>query len=53
MTVLEAYAIRLPVYPRTSPGMGNERCNALTIDGDATRWVGVVLFAAGGALRLY
>jgi protein-S-isoprenylcysteine O-methyltransferase Ste14 len=24
-----------------------------TIDGDAVRWVGVVLFAAGGALRLW
>jgi len=31
----------------------NDRAGAWTIDGDATRWAGVVLFAAGGALRLW
>jgi protein-S-isoprenylcysteine O-methyltransferase Ste14 len=30
-----------------------DRLGFLTIDGDATRWVGVALFAAGGALRLW
>jgi protein-S-isoprenylcysteine O-methyltransferase Ste14 len=30
-----------------------DRLGFMTIDGDATRWVGVALFAAGGALRLW
>jgi len=30
-----------------------ERRGFWTIDGDAVRWLGVVLFAAGGALRIY
>ena len=30
-----------------------DRLGFLTIDGDATRWLGVALFAAGGALRLW
>ncbi|MGA8172925.1 MAG: isoprenylcysteine carboxylmethyltransferase family protein [Methylocystis sp.] len=29
-----------------------DRADFLTLDGDALRWIGVVLFAAGGALRL-
>ena len=35
----------LPAYP--------DRNQFWTIDGDAIRWLGVVLFAAGGALRLW
>jgi protein-S-isoprenylcysteine O-methyltransferase Ste14 len=30
-----------------------DRLGFLTIDGDLVRWIGVVLFAAGGALRLW
>jgi protein-S-isoprenylcysteine O-methyltransferase Ste14 len=30
-----------------------DRLGFMTIDGDAARWVGVALFAAGGALRLW
>ncbi|MGA6972446.1 MAG: isoprenylcysteine carboxylmethyltransferase family protein [Candidatus Binatus sp.] len=30
-----------------------DRMGFLTIDGEATRWVGVVLFAVGGVLRLW
>jgi protein-S-isoprenylcysteine O-methyltransferase Ste14 len=30
-----------------------DRMEFWTIDGDAVRWVGVILFAAGGALRLW
>ncbi len=30
-----------------------DRTGVWTIDGDAVRWVGVVLFAAGGALRIW
>ena len=30
-----------------------DRISFWTIDGDAVRWLGVVLFAAGGALRLW
>jgi len=30
-----------------------DRRGFLTIDGDGTRWLGVVLFAAGGSLRLW
>jgi protein-S-isoprenylcysteine O-methyltransferase Ste14 len=40
--LLEAY---LPAY--------TDRQEFWTIDGDAIRWIGVVLFAAGGALRLW
>jgi protein-S-isoprenylcysteine O-methyltransferase Ste14 len=40
--LLDAY---LPAY--------TDRKELWTIDGDTTRWVGVVLFAAGGALRLW
>ena len=40
--LLSAY---LPVY--------TERKDIWIIDGDAVRWLGVVLFAAGGALRLW
>jgi protein-S-isoprenylcysteine O-methyltransferase Ste14 len=29
-----------------------DRADFLTLDGDAVRWIGVVLFAVGGALRL-
>jgi protein-S-isoprenylcysteine O-methyltransferase Ste14 len=31
----------------------SDRMNFWTIDGDTTRWLGVVLFAAGGALRIW
>jgi protein-S-isoprenylcysteine O-methyltransferase Ste14 len=41
LQVLDAY---LPAY--------TERISFWTIDGDTIRWIGVVLFAAGGALRL-
>src|SRR5262249_48524043 len=30
-----------------------DRKQFLTLDGDAVRWLGVVLFAAGGALRIW
>jgi protein-S-isoprenylcysteine O-methyltransferase Ste14 len=40
--LLEAY---LPAY--------TDRIDFWTIDGDTIRWLGVVLFAAGGALRLW
>jgi protein-S-isoprenylcysteine O-methyltransferase Ste14 len=30
-----------------------DRLGFMTIDGDATRWIGVVLFVAGGALRIW
>jgi protein-S-isoprenylcysteine O-methyltransferase Ste14 len=30
-----------------------DRTDLWTIDGDAVRWLGVVLFAAGGALRIW
>jgi len=40
--LLDAY---LPAY--------TDRTGFWTLDGDATRWFGVVLFAAGGALRLW
>src|SRR5882724_1634844 len=30
-----------------------DRTDAWTLDGDAIRWLGVVLFAAGGALRIW
>ena len=32
--------------------MGFDRRNFLTIDGEAVRWLGVALYAGGGALRL-
>src|SRR4029453_10185822 len=40
--LLDAY---LPAY--------TDRKELWTIDGDTTRWLGVVLFIAGGALRLW
>jgi protein-S-isoprenylcysteine O-methyltransferase Ste14 len=40
--VLDAY---LPAY--------TDRSEMLTLDGDAVRWVGVALFAAGGVLRIW
>lgn len=40
-----ALAAYLPAY--------TDRKEFWTIDGDAVRWLGVVLFAAGGALRLW
>jgi protein-S-isoprenylcysteine O-methyltransferase Ste14 len=40
--LLDAY---LPAY--------TDRKELWTIDGDTTRWLGVVLFVAGGALRLW
>jgi protein-S-isoprenylcysteine O-methyltransferase Ste14 len=40
--LLDAY---LPAY--------TDRISFWTIDGDATRWLGVALFAAGGAVRLW
>ena len=40
--LLEAF---LPAY--------TDRLDLLTLDGETLRWVGVVLFAAGGALRLW
>ena len=43
--VLGLLAAYLPAY--------TDRIEFWTIDGDAVRWIGVVLFAAGGALRLW
>ena len=40
--LLDAY---LPAY--------TDRKEFWTLDGDAIRWLGVVLFAAGGALRIW
>jgi protein-S-isoprenylcysteine O-methyltransferase Ste14 len=40
--LIDAY---LPVY--------TDRKELWTLDGDAIRWLGVVLFAAGGALRIW
>ncbi len=40
--LLDSY---LPAY--------TDRMSFLTIDGDATRWLGVALFSVGGALRLW
>jgi len=40
--LLEAW---LPAY--------TDRADVWTIDGDATRWLGVMLFAIGGALRIW
>jgi protein-S-isoprenylcysteine O-methyltransferase Ste14 len=31
----------------------SDRADVLTIDGEAVRWLGVLLFAVGGALRLW
>ena len=42
LSLLDAY---LPAY--------TDRKEFWTLDGDAIRWLGVVLFAAGGALRLW
>jgi protein-S-isoprenylcysteine O-methyltransferase Ste14 len=43
--VIGLLAAYLPAY--------TDRTEFWTIDGDAVRWLGVVLFAAGGALRLW
>ena len=43
--VLGLLAAYLPAY--------TDRREFWTIDGDAVRWLGIVLFAAGGALRLW
>ena len=32
--------------------LGFDRADILTLDGEAVRWLGVVLYAAGGAMRL-
>jgi protein-S-isoprenylcysteine O-methyltransferase Ste14 len=45
LVVLGLLAAYLPAY--------TDRREFWTIDGDAVRWLGVVLFAAGGALRLW
>jgi len=45
LTVIGLLAGYLPAY--------TERKGFWTIDGDAVRWLGVVLFAVGGALRLW
>jgi protein-S-isoprenylcysteine O-methyltransferase Ste14 len=44
-SVLGALAAYLPAY--------TDRHDIWTIDGDAVRWIGVTLFAIGGALRLW
>lgn len=44
-TVIGLLAAYLPPY--------SDRIEIWTLDGDAIRWVGVALFAAGGALRLW
>ena len=43
--VIGALSAYLPAY--------TERKEFLTLDGDAVRWLGVMLFAAGGVLRLW
>jgi protein-S-isoprenylcysteine O-methyltransferase Ste14 len=43
--VIGLLAAYLPAY--------TDRTDFWTIDGDAVRWLGVILFAAGGALRLW
>ena len=49
--VLTAFAVLglldgyLPAY--------TDRCDFWTLDGETTRWIGVVLFAVGGALRIW
>jgi protein-S-isoprenylcysteine O-methyltransferase Ste14 len=43
--ILQLLADYLPPY--------TDRINFWTIDGDTIRWLGVVLFAAGGVLRLW
>ncbi len=43
--VIGLLAAYLPAY--------TDRVGFWTLDGDAVRWIGVVLFAAGGALRLW
>jgi protein-S-isoprenylcysteine O-methyltransferase Ste14 len=45
LTPIGLLAAYLPAY--------TDRIELWTIDGDAVRWLGVVLFAAGGALRLW
>ena len=48
----------IPVFGLVSFALGylpayTDRIDFWTIDGDATRWAGVALFAIGGALRLW
>ena len=43
--VIQLLDLYLPAY--------TDRKNLWTIDGDTVRWIGVALFAAGGALRLW
>ncbi len=43
--VLQLMVAYLPAY--------TDRINFWTIDGDTIRWIGVVLFAAGGVLRMW
>jgi protein-S-isoprenylcysteine O-methyltransferase Ste14 len=43
--IIGLVAAWLPAY--------TDRIDVWTIDGDAVRWLGVVLFAAGGALRIW
>ena len=44
-TLIALLAAYLPAY--------TDRTGFWTFDGDAIRWIGVILFAAGGALRLW
>jgi protein-S-isoprenylcysteine O-methyltransferase Ste14 len=44
-TVVALLAGYLPAY--------TDRKDFLTLDGDTIRWIGVILFAAGGALRIW
>lgn len=43
--ILQLLVAYLPAY--------TDRINFWTIDGDSVRWIGVVLFAAGGVLRMW
>jgi len=45
LAIIGLLAAYLPAY--------TDRRELLTLDGEATRWLGVFLFAAGGALRLW
>jgi uncharacterized membrane protein HdeD (DUF308 family) len=49
--VLAAFGAILLLVSFVPPYM--DRMNLLTIDGETTRWIGVVLFAAGFTLRLW
>jgi len=43
--LISLFLVYVPAY--------DDRMELWTIDGDAVRWLGVVLFAAGGALRMW